>query len=81
MPGRKIIQIAGATSGDNGNRHSVMFALCADGSTWRYSLGSTWQRIPDIPGDTIDADETQTDEYKQRVAKMKTLLWKTALGA
>lgn len=58
MPGRKIIQIAGAISGDGGNFRSVMFALCADGSTWRYSLGSTWQRIPDIPGDTIDAEKS-----------------------
>lgn len=56
MPGRKIIQIAGATSGDNGNFHSTLFALCSDGTAWRCSLGTPWQRIPDIPGDTIDAE-------------------------
>lgn len=58
MPGRKIIQIAGATSGDNGNLHATLFALCADGTAWRCSLGSPWQRIPDIPGDTIDAEKS-----------------------
>lgn len=58
MAGRKIIQIAGATSGDSGNFHSILFALCADGSTWRCSIGSAWQRIADIPAETIDAEKS-----------------------